>query len=448
LIPQSLLKRRMAIDAIRPAPRAATAHGFLPRSERWKVIAYIGVLVMLLGFGAPFGGLIDVPVSFMLKNKMHLSASDVARFRLVAGIPLYLSFVFGFARDIWNPFGMKDRGFLVLFGAICAGIYLFYAFAPLQYLTLLVASVLLTTAFLFVSSAQVGLTGTIGQKRLMWGQITVAWKMFGSIPILAAFLLGGQLSGLLEMKSADQAVRILFLIGAAIMLTVAVYGAWKPAGIFANVGEDRVAGESMVTILKRLVTHWPIYPALLIYLLWNFAPGYQTPLQFYLQNSLHASDAQWGEWNAIFTVSYFPTFITFGILCRKYPLRRLLFWGTIIAVPQMVPLVFIHSVPGALIAAVPIGLTGGIASAAYIDLLIRSCPAGLQGTILMMAGSLLYMISRAGDLLGTVLYERYQNFDICVVAITVVYALILPALRLVPPNLTATPDGTELQVQA
>lgn len=411
-------------------------------------IAYIGVLVMLLGFGAPFGGLIDVPVSFMLKNKMHLSASEVARFRLVAGIPLYLSFLFGFARDIWNPFGMKDRGFLVLFGTISGGVYLFYAFAPLEYLTLLVASVLLTTAFLFVSSAQVGLTGTIGQKRLMWGQISVAWKMFGSIPLIAAFLLGGVLSGLLETRSADEAVRILFLIGAAIMFTVAVYGVWKPVGVFTNGGEDRVAGEPIAATLKRLITHWPIYPALFIYLLWNFAPGYQTPLQFYLQNSLHATDAQWGEWNAIFTVSYFPTFITFAILCRKYPLRRLLFWGTVIAVPQMVPLVFIHSVPGALIAAIPIGLTGGIASAAYIDLLIRSCPDGLQGTILMMAGSMLYVISRAGDLLGTVLYERYQNFDICVVAITIVYTLILPTLWLVPSNLTVTPDGTALQDEA
>ena len=431
----------MAIDVLQTSSRAAPAQGFLPSSGRWKVIGYISVLVVLLGFGAPFGGLIDVPISFMLKNKMHLTATDVARFRLVAGIPLYLSFVFGFVRDIWNPFGMKDRGFMVLFGAICAGIYLFYAFAPLHYLTLLVASVLLTTAFLFVSGAQVGLTAAIGQELLMWGEVSVAWKMFSSIPALAAFLLGGQLSGLLEMESANHSVRILFLIGAAIMLVVAAYGAWKPAGVFTAGGEHRVAAESTINTLKRLVTHWPIYPALLIYLLWNFAPGYQTPLQFYLQNSLHASDAQWGEWNAIFAASYLPTFLVFGVLCRKYPLRRLLLWGTIIAVPQMVPLVFIHSVRGALLAAIPIGLTGGIASAAYIDLLIRSCPEGLQGSVLMMAGSLLYVISRFGDLLGTVLYERFQNFDVCVIAITMVYALILPTLRLVPPSLTAAPDG-------
>ena len=43
-------------------------------------------------------------------------------FRLVAAIPLYLSFVFGFIRDTWNPFGMRDRGFMLLFGATSAGL--------------------------------------------------------------------------------------------------------------------------------------------------------------------------------------------------------------------------------------------------------------------------------------------------------------------------------------
>ena len=34
------------------------------------------------------------------------------------------------------------------------------------------------------------------------------------------------------------------------------------------------------------------------------------------------------------------------------------------------------------------GLMGGIATAAYLDLLIRSCPRGLQGTTLMLSTGL------------------------------------------------------------
>ena len=105
------------------------------------------------------------------------------------------------------------------------------------------------------------------------------------------------------------------------------------------------------------------------------------------------------------------------------------------------PLLFIHSVTGALIAAVPIGLMGGVASAAYLDLIIRSAPRGLQGTTLMMSGGLLFIASRFGDVLGTNLYDSYGGFTACVIAITIVYALILPTLLLVPKGLIAYADG-------
>jgi hypothetical protein len=157
--------------------------------------------------------------------------------------------------------------------------------------------------------------------------------------------------------------------------------------------------------------HWPIYSALLIWLLWNFAPGSATPLQYHLQNTLHASDAQWGQWNAIFAASFIPTYVVYGVLCR------------------------------ALIAAVPIGLMGGIATGAYLDLIMRACPRGMEGTTLMLAGSLYFLVSRFGDVLGTRLYDQFGSFDVCVIAITAVYALMLPALLLVPGQLIASADG-------
>jgi hypothetical protein len=330
---------------------------------------------------------------------------------------------------------------MLLFGSITAFLYVGFAFLPITYLTLLVAVVLLTTSFLFVASAQNGLTSVIGQQHAMTGQVSAVWNVFLSIPTVAALLVGGKLSGLLEDMNPDQAVRILFLVGAAIMTLVAVYALWKPADVFDNVRIDSGTGGHPMKDLKRLVGHWPIYPALLIWLLWNFAPGSATPLQYHLQNTLHATDAEWGLWSAIFAASFIPTFIVYGVLCRKFPLRTLLLWGTVIAVPQMVPLLFIDSINGALVAAIPIGLMGGLATGAYMDLIIRSCPPGLQGTTLMLSGSLYFVVTRFGDVLGTDLYDRYGGFAVCVIAITIVYALILPTLLLVPGHLIATADG-------
>jgi hypothetical protein len=432
----------MTIDP--PAPTVAAvaiAPTTLPSSVRQSIFLYLGILIVLLAFGAPSGGLIDIPISFVLKNKLHLTAHEVANFRLVAAIPLYLSFVFGFIRDVSNPFGMRDRGFMVLFGAVAALLYVFFAFTPISYVTLLVAVVLLTASFLFVASAQNGLTSTIGQQHAMTGQISAVWNIFLSIPTVAALLIGGALSGLLEDKDPDQAVRILFLVGAAVMAAVALYALWKPAEVFDNIRVENTTDGHPMKDLKRLVRHAPIYPALLIWLLWNFAPGSATPLQYHLQNNLHATDAQWGQWNAIFAASFIPTFIVYGFLCRGFALKTLLLWGTVVAVPQMVPLLFIDTMTQALIAAVPIGLMGGVATGAYLDLIIRSCPRGMQGTMLMMTGGLYFIVQRFGDVLGTNLYDHFGGFTVCVIAITVVYALILPALLLVPRYLIATADG-------
>ncbi len=426
-----------------PMSDEAAAPVLLPQSKRHKIFAYLGVLIVLLAFGSPAGGLIDIPISFFLKNKLHLQASELANFRLVAALPLYLSFIFGFVRDTWNPIGMGDRGLLLLFGAISAVLYTVFAFTPVTYVTLLVAVVLLTTTFLFASSAQNGMTAAIGQQHLMTGQVSAMWNIFLSIPVVAALLVGGWLSGTLEERDPDEATRILFLAGAAVMASVSVYAIWKPKIVFDGFLAER-SGHPL-NDLQRLLRHGPIYPALGIWLLWSFAPGSATPLQYYLQNTLKAADAQWGQWNAIFALSFIPTFLVFSFLCQRLPLKLLLIWGTVFAIPQMIPLLLIDTVTGALIAAVPIGLMGGLATAAYMDLIIRSSPTGLQGTVLMMASGLYYIAVRFGDVLGTTLYSFHGGFPTCVIAITAVYALILPTLWLIPKNLVATPDGQKSQ---
>src|SRR5207253_6764430 len=140
-----------------------------------------------------------------------------------------------------------------------------------------------------------------------------------------------------------------------------------------------------------------------------------------------------------------------GLLCKRISLSRLLWWSTIIAVPQWVPMAFIHSANLALILVVPIGLMGGMATAAYIDLAMRSCPPGLQGTLMMLVAGVLSLSARGGDVLGSAIYNSSpaRGFLYCVIAITVVYAAILPLIWLVPREVIARADGevgTEVKV--
>ena len=109
----------------------------------------------------------------------------------------------------------------------------------------------------------------------------------------------------------------------------------------------------------------------------------------------------------------------------------------------MIPLAFVHSAGAALWLAVPIGLMGGIATGAYYDLAMRSCPPGLQGTLMMMVDGVYVLAARGGDLLGSKIYDDYpkNGFLYCVIVTTVTYACILPVIFLVPKHLMATKDG-------
>ena len=54
-------------DDHRPAATvaaAAIAPITLPQSVRQRIFLYLGILIVLLAFGAPSGGLMDIPISF------------------------------------------------------------------------------------------------------------------------------------------------------------------------------------------------------------------------------------------------------------------------------------------------------------------------------------------------------------------------------------------------
>jgi MFS/sugar transport protein len=422
----------VAVPSFRPLP--------LQGSAKRNILLYLGVLTVLIGFAAPYGGLIYIPISFILKNKLHLSAHEVADFRLLAGVPLYFAVVFGLARDAFDPFGMKDRGFLLVFGLTGAVVYLCFAFLPLNYISLALSYILLTVCYLLIASAMRGLASVIGQRHSISGQVGTVWTVVSLLPSFVAVLLGGALSQRLEGEDAAHAGRIIFLIGAIVMMSIAAFSMAKTRDVFDEFHRDRGRQRSGWVDLKSLMKYWPVYPVLLISLLWYFMPGAGTPLQYYFQNTLHGTDVQWGEWNAIADISNIPALLAFGFLCRRVALRKLLVWGTIIGIPQTVPLLAMHSVTGGLLAAVPFGFMSAVATVAYLDLIIRSCPRGMQGTVLMAFYCLENIASRFGDVLGTRLYDYHGGFPVCVAATAGTSALIVPLLFLVPKHLVAKPD--------
>ena len=373
----------------------------------------------------------------MLQNLLHASASQVSMFRLLTGIPFFLGFAFGLTRDLWNPFGWRDPGYFRIFVPFMMVVLAWTAFSRTTYAGLLVGMLLTTIAYSFLAAALQGLLALIGQEALMPGRLSALSNFF----MVGAGALGYVASG---WMSTDLSPRQVFLLVLALTATLGVFGFWKPRSVFAHAYENPHAkGSSFLGDVKRLVKHRAIYPVILLCLLWYFTPGANTPMQFFLTNQLHTSVAIYADFSALLYGAYVPTALLYGLLCTRFPPRKLLWWSVIIGVPQFVPMAFIHTGSQALIIAVVIGLLGGLANVAVMDMAIRACPPGLQGTLMMIVVSLYPLSSRFGDVFGSWLFSLSpaHGFQYCVVAITITYALMLPLIPFLPKELMATADG-------
>ncbi|MGO9059403.1 MAG: hypothetical protein ACLQU2_18750 [Candidatus Binataceae bacterium] len=400
--------------------------------------------MVLMNFSGPAGGMIDIPVTFFLKNRMHLASNELAVFKLWIGIPLFLGFAFGFIRDRWSPFGGGDRAHLILFGLTTALIYGAMSAINPTYGIFLMGLFIATMTFRMVSSAVYGISNTIAKKHAVTGQMSSVIGIGSALPDLLSFIGGGMLSQTLEGEEASAAAHILFLCAAGLMVSIAVMGWLGPKWVYEE-ARDEAPKIHLLQDLRRVLRHWPIYPVMLIQLLWQFAPATGTVLQYHIVDHLHATDAHRGIWQGIFFGSFIPVYVGYGSLSRRYSLHSLLWFGFGLAVFQMCPLLFADDAIAALIAAAPMGIIGGFAQAALYDLVIRSAPRASQGMTMMLFYAVYYFSVRFGDLLGTWIYDNHGGFNPTVVITMIVYALILPIIVLVPRHLTATKDGEAIE---
>jgi hypothetical protein len=413
-----------------------TALGATPHSRAGPVFLYFTPLTLLVFLALPNGFLLDIATSFMLKNQVRATPEQVANFRLLTAVPVYLSFFFGLARDLWNPFGLRDRGLFMIFGTVTAAIFLLMTTLTLSYRGLLVSMFVVMLSFGFVAAAARGLLALISQEQLMSGRLSALWNAVSSAPYVFGALSAGYLSGLAPAYT--------FRLVAVLSAAIALYGLWKPSAVFGHAYDlPSAQGTNLLGDLKRLVKHRAAYPAVLLVCLCQFLPGFNTPLQFYLATDLKAPDWVYGDFQGILLAGYIPAAVVYGRLCTRLPLRTLLWWATLLWLPAAIPLLLIHSSASALWFAVPIGLANGFAFTACWDLSMRSCPPGLQGALMMLVAGMYELAYRGSDVVGTRIYasSASHGFAYCVAAATATSMLMLVILQLIPKEIIATADG-------
>jgi MFS family permease len=406
----------------------------------WPIFMYFASATIMLELCGTNGTLLDLTTAYLLQVRLHATAMQVSVYRVVSGLPLYMAIAFGLTRDLWNPFGLRDRGYLRVFSIIATGVLVCLAFSKLSYASLLVGVMMLGCCSMLMAAAQQGLMALVAQEQLMSGRLAAVFSFCAFLPFVGGALFAGSVADRWQSRE-------IFLSVSLLTILIAAFSFLKPKDVFDNTYDQKIAARSTLAgDVRRLVRHRAFYPAVLMMVLWQFAPALQTVLQYYFVEELHGPVSAYGYWTAAYFAAFLPGFLVYGYLCQRVRFGRLGAWSLLISAPLCLGLPAIHSPAGAIWFAVPLGLASGAAYATLYDVAMRACPPGLHGTLMMAVTGANNLGWRAGDTFGVWLYQAggTYGFSWCCIATMVTTCLSAVALWFVPGNLRATADGESL----
>jgi len=409
-----------------------------PRSDSQGALhanpaVYSYLLVLCLLVLTP-SNVIYTPLQFLYKDQLHLTANQTALFKLIVNVPGFVAFAFGMVRDRYNPFGMGDRGFLMIFGVVAAVFMAALSQIPLSLVTLGAGLILWSLGTGMIGASFSAIIRNVSEARMMSGRVSTVLQSMGAGIGAVAVLAGGWLSDHISWRSQ-------MLLVSGIYLLIAAFGLWKPAEATRGVATsgDAKSGRELWAEILELRHHRAYWVAVTIWTVWNFTPPATTPMQYYLRDVLKVTGTQYGLYTAVLSVAFLPTALLFGPLCKQYRLWPLLLWATVFAVPQWIPVIFVKDINQVLGGAIVIGLAGGFGNSAYYALLLRTCPRELAGSGMLIASGLSLAGIELGNVLGGHLYDA-GGFPLCAIVTTAAYATMLPLLFLVPRKLTEPKD--------
>ena len=410
-------------------------------STRRRIATYFAVLLFFSHAGDPTG-LTRVPLLFLLKDHLHASPQAVAVFEAITQIPAYGAVLFGLVRDLWSPFGHRDRGYFVLAAPAAIACYLWLASVPLTYMHLLGGILGATLAYQMLGAASAALIAAFAHREAASGRLNAFTETVANVINMFSVIAGGWMISHL-------ASRKIFLLAAGFTLPIFVQAFWMP-GVLPDTPSDdpEQAPKSLRQLSQNLIPQgrrlWPVVAVLLLY---NFSPGWYTPLFYFLTDKVHLSSEAFGLCRA---VQYGATMVAstiYGLACSRVPLSKLLWLSITINIAPGFLYLLAHGIVGAILVSAAVGLLTGFVMVALFDLLTRCSPRGLEGSGTAIGYSVFGLAAAVGDVIGSIVYAR-AGFAPCLVIDAVTTALILPILPRLPYSTMSTTDREPASLRA
>jgi MFS family permease len=389
---------------------------------------FFAVVYLVEGIGQARVGIIYQPLTHYLKE-IGWTALQVTAYFAVLNFPWVIKPVFGLVSDFVPLFGYRRKSYLII-ASLCAVVG-YAGIARLSEPGEFALLLLLTSYAMATASTLCGaLLAENGQSfRLSSTFVSQQWLWF-YIAIMASSFLGGALVESLSALSALQMAAAIAAVApiAAILASLFLLDERK---VKASVFEARLTFQSML----RASTSARLYLVALFLFLYAFAPGFGTPLYYFMTDELKFSQSYIGILGAIASAGWIAGALVHRFLLRGMSSKALLILSIVLGTLSAASFLLLADPLTAAIVNFANGVAMMIATIASLTLAADYCPRRAEGFAFAGLMSIMNLAELCSNTVGAWLYDHV--FDgrlgplIVVSAASTAFALMLvPLLRL------------------
>jgi MFS family permease len=347
-------------------------------------------------FAQGMGGLAYEPVSYYLKDALHLGAGQAAMFVAWMTLPLTIKPLFGLLTD-FLPWAGKRRGpHLIAVSLLTSlGWLLLAGLKSPQYLAALLLLVLVNVGFVMSDVVCDAVMVERGKERGQTGMYQAV-----SIGTLYATLVVTGLGGGWLAQHAPY--RWVFALTASFPLLTAISARWVDESGVGDLKETAAKGWAGLSGMLRSPKAWAV--ALGIFL-WSFCPFLGTAQFYYQSEALKLSPLFIGGLSTAGGLAGMAGAAVFARLTGggTDKVARASIW---IGAPLSLLYLFYRGPMSIMLLTILFSLTGVAFRLAWMDLAAKSCPEGAEGTVFAAYMAVFNIAASASNTMGGSLYEK------------------------------------------
>jgi MFS family permease len=389
---------------------------------------FFAIVYVVEGIGQARVGIIFQPLNNYLKV-IGWTPVQVTAYLAILNFPWIIKPLFGLVSDFIPLFGYRRKSYLIIASICAAGAYAGIArlTEPAEFALLLV----LTSFAMATASTLCGaLLAENGQSfRLSSTFVGQQWLWF-YIAIMASSFIGGELIQRLPPLSALQAAAGVAAVApiAVILASLFLLSERKSR---ANREEMQRTFQSVVTALRSA----KLYLVALFLFLYSFAPGFGTPLYYFMTDELKFSQSYIGILGSIASAGWIAGALVHRYFLSKMSSKALLYLSIVLGTLAAASFLLLADEVTAAIVNFANGAAMMIATIASLTLAADYCPKRSEGFAFAGLMSIMNLADVFSNNIGAFLYEhvfdsRLGPLIIVSAATTAFAAVLVPLLRL------------------